>query len=80
MLNALCVLLTFKQANPVRVTSVVSLFCVSKYVLILSWVTAGGTCLCSVINGEGYEVMATATGIGGSMGLSQLVMIRTEYV
>ena len=56
-------LLTFKQANPVRVTSVVSLFCISKYVPILSWVTSGGTCLCSVINGGGYEAMATATGI-----------------
>ena len=76
----LCLLLTFKQANPVRVTSVVSLSCISKYVLILSWVTSGGTCLCSVINGGGYEAMATATGIGGSMGLSQPVMIRTEYV
>ena len=80
MFNVLCVLLTFKQANPVRVTSVVSLFCVSKYVLILSWVTSGGTCLCLVINGGDYEDMATATGIGGSMGLSQPVMIRAEYV
>ena len=72
----LCVLLTFKQANPVRVTSVVSLFCISKYVLILSWVTSGGTCLCSVINGGGYEAMATATGIGGSMGRNDSNIIR----
>ena len=75
----LCVLLTFKLANPVRVTSVVSLSCISKYVLILSWVTSGGTCLCLVINGGGYKAIATATGIGGSMGLSQPVMIQTEY-
>ena len=72
----LCVLLTFKQANPVRVTSVVSLFCISKYVLILSWVTSGGTCLCSVINGGGYEAMATATGIGGSMGRNDSNIVR----
>ena len=71
----LCVLLTFKQANPV-VTSVVSLFCISKYVLILSWVTSGGTCLCSVINGGGYEAMATATGIGGSMGRNDSNIVR----
>ena len=69
-------LLTFKQANPVRVTSVVSLFCISKYVLILSWVTSGGTCLCSVINGGGYEAMATATGIGGSMGRNDSNIVR----
>ena len=72
----LCVLLTFKQANPVRVTSVVSLFCISKCVLILSWVTSGGTCLCSVINGGGYEAMATATGIGGSMGRNDSNIVR----
>ena len=72
----LCVLLTFKQANPIRVTSVVSLFCNSKYVLILSWVTSGGTCLCSVINGGGYEAMATATGIGGSMGRNDSNIVR----
>ena len=71
----LCVLLTFKQANPV-VASVVNLFCISKYVLILSWVTSGGTCLCSVINGGGYEAMATATGIGGSMGRNDSNIVR----